>query len=336
LADIFPSTAWIEASVEHSAETPLAWVESPLQLVAAAEWASSQEQPIVVVVRLGSSQMAATAEELLARGARFAECIPYYGIPWQLLARHRRWAIGDGFSGQFRLAASVLLPRQLTLLDDGAHTVALVDALLGRTGFTRPRQRESGVSTVLGVRARTRMLRLALKGRLGITTAFALGDARGTSLAERGVRVVPHTLCWVRRTSRPTALPGNRVLLGSARVVDGLMPAHEYLAWVASQARSGDLTYLPHRRETDATIAVIAGFPGVHLLDTGLPVELVLAGYTEPLEVISQPSSALTTLRHVLAGTGSTIRSGRPDKSSGSALPPQRPVFVPGGKNAND
>jgi hypothetical protein len=150
------------------------------------------------------------------------------------------------------------------------------------------------------------------------------------------VRVVPHTLCWVRRTSRPTALPGNRVLLGSARVVDGLMPAHEYLAWVASQARSGDLTYLPHRRETDATIAVIAGFPGVHLLDTGLPVELVLAGYTEPLEVISQPSSALTTLRHVLAGTGSTIRSGRPDKSSGSALPPQRPVFVPGGKNAND
>jgi len=309
--------------MEHSADTPLAWVESPLQLIAAAEWASGQERPIIVALRLGSSQMAATAEELLARGARFAECVPYYGIPWQLLSRHRRWAIGDGFSGQFRLAASALSPRTITLLDDGAHTVALVDALLERTGFTRPGQRESGLATVLGDRARNRMLRMALRERLDISTGFALGADRLGALADRRVRVHPHTLEWVRRTARPIAVPGNRVLLGSARPVDGLVPLHDYLAWVAAEARIGDLAYLPHRRETDATIQAVSEFPGVRVFETGLPVELVLAGAREPIEVISPPSSARTTLGHVLAGTGSTIRS------SGTARPAKRSPATP-------
>ncbi len=313
--------------MEHSTGTPLAWVESPLQLVAAAEWASHQDAPIVVALRVGSAQMAATAEELLARGARFAECIPYYGIPWQLLSRHRRWAIGDGFSGQFRLAASVLRPRTLTLLDDGAHTIALADALLERTGFARPGQRESGLATMLGARARTRMLRLAARERLVIETAFDLGEQRLTGLAQRGIRVSPHTLEWVRATARPIAVPGNRVLLGSARPVDGLMPTADYLAWVADEGRKGDLAYLPHRREEDATLHAVAEFPGVQVFDTGLPIELVLAGAQEPLEVITQPSSAMTTLAHVLAGTGSTIRSrtGRTTTTRANVSPNAQP-----------
>lgn len=313
--------------MEHSTETPLAWVESPLQLVAAAEWASHQREPIVVALRIGSAQMAATAEELLARGARFAECIPFYGIPWQLLSRHRNWAIGDGFSGQFRLASPVVRARTITLLDDGAHTVALADALLERTGFSRPGQHESGLATVLGARARSRMLRLATRERLGIETAFDLGEERLTGLAHRGVRVTPHTLEWVRATARPIDVPGNRVLLGSARPVDGLMPLADYLAWVAGEARKGDVAYLPHRREPDATLLAVAELPGVHVFDTGLPIELVLAGAQQPLEVITQPSSAMTTLAHVLAGTGSTIRSRTttPPTRRAAAVPNARP-----------
>ena len=294
--------------MEHPASRSLAWVESPLQLIAAAEWAATQDEPIVVAVRLRSSQMAATAEELLARGARFAECIPYYGIPWQLLSHHRSWAIGDGFSGQFRLAASILRPHSITLLDDGALTTALADALLERTGFTRPGQHESAVSTLFGARARSRMLHLARRERLEISTAFTLGDDRLTNLADRGVRVTPHSLAWVQRTARPISVPGNRVLLGSSRVVDGLIPLAEYLAWVATEARAGELAYLPHRRETAATLDAVAEFPGVHVFETGLPVELVLAGAREPLEVLSLPTSATTTLGHILAGSGSTIR----------------------------
>jgi hypothetical protein len=286
----------------------IAWVESPLQLVAAAEWASRQELPVVVALRVGSAQMAATAEELLARGARFSEVVPFYGVPWELLSSHRVWGIGDGFSGQFRSAISVLHPYGITLLDDGALSIALADALLERTGFTRPDQHESAVATLLGGRARNRMLRLASRERLEISTAFALGEERLIALADRGIRVSPHTLDWVRRTARPIAVPGNRVLLGSARAIDGLVPTDQYLAWVATEATAGHLAYLPHRRESAQQLAAVAKLPGVQVFDTGLPIELVLAGAREPLEILSLSSSATTTLAHVLAGSGSTIK----------------------------
>src|SRR5580692_9007004 len=97
-----PNHVRIEAKVDvtrskRESLAGLAWVESPLQLIAAAEWASTQAAPIVVALRLRGPQMAATAEELLERGARFAECVPFYGIPWGLLSQHRSWGIGDAF-----------------------------------------------------------------------------------------------------------------------------------------------------------------------------------------------------------------------------------------------
>ena len=52
----------------------------------------------------------------------------------------------------------------------------------------------------------------------------------------------------------------------------------------------------------------MAEFPGVRVFDTGLPIELVLAGAQEPLEVLTLPSSATTTLANVLRGSGSSIR----------------------------
>ena len=294
--------------MEHASERPIAWVESPLQLIAAAEWAAARDEAVVVAVRISGAQMAATAEELVARGARFAECIPFYGIPWGLLARHRDWAIGDAFSGQFRLASSVLRPRSIALLDDGALTLSVADALLERAGYARPGNRESSVSTLLGGRARDRMLRLARRERLEISTGFELGEERLTALADRGIRVTPHRLDWVRGTARPIAVPGNRVLLGSARPGDGLVPLADYLGWVATEASKGDLAYLPHRREQRSVLDAVAEFPGVTVYETGLPVELVLAGAQEPLEVLTLPTSAETTLRHVLAGSGSSIR----------------------------
>lgn len=294
--------------MEHDAHRAVAWVESPLQLIAAAEWAARADEPIVLALRLGSAQMAATAEELMARGARFAECIPYYGIPWGLLARHRSWAIGDGFSGQFRMAASVLRPHTIALLDDGAQTIALADALLERTGFTRPGQHESALATLLGGHARSRMLRLAGRQRLELTTAFSLGAERLNLLAERGIRVRPHALDWVRRTARPIDVPGHRVLLGSARPADGLLALSAYLSWVRTEGALGPLAYLPHRRETAQTLDAVRRLPGVTVFETGLPVELVLAGAREPLDVLTLPSSTITTLAHILAGTGSTVR----------------------------
>ncbi len=295
--------------MEHDANQAIAWVESPLQLIAAAEWAATQDEPIVVALRLSGNQMAGTAEELLARGARFAECVPFYGIPWQLLSRHRNWAIGDAFSGQFRLAASVLMPRKITLLDDGAMTTAVADALLETTGYMRPGQHESALATLLGGRARDRMLRMARRERVEIATAFPLGESRLRGLADRGIRVRPHRLDWVRATARPLDIPNDRVLLGSARPVDGLLPMPQYLAWVAAEAALGDVAYLPHRRETAEMLEAVAAIPGVEVYDSGLPVELVLAGTDHALEVITLPTSAQTTLAHVLADTDSVINA---------------------------
>ena len=101
------------------------------------------------------------------------------------------------------------------------------------------------------------------------------------------------------------------------------MPIDQYLAWVATEAAAGDLAYLPHRRETDEMLAAVADFPGVRVFDTGLPIELVLAGAREPLEVLTLPTSATTTLAHVLEGTGSSIRG----RSIGSPIvdPTRRP-----------
>jgi hypothetical protein len=289
---------------------PLAWVESPLQLVSAAEWASGLDQPIIVAHRLTGPQMERTAAELMARGARFARCVPYYGIPWELLRAHRRWAIGDGFSGQFRLATSMQRPEHVTFLDDGAHSIALADALLGRVSYARPDARESKLSTLLGTLTRDRMLGLAAKERLEFTTAFPFGDTRTDGLRSLGATVTQHRLDWVRSSARPQAFPGTRVLLGSALPSDLLVRAESYLRWVRAEAAVGDVTYFPHRRETQAMLKLVADIPGVHIHSAGLPIELVLAGTPHALELISLSTSAQVTLGHLLEGTGSVLRTG--------------------------
>ena len=296
-------------SADRGHSPAIAWVESPLQLIAAAEWADAQPHKIVVALRITSAQMSTTAAELLSRGARFAECVPFFGIPWRLLYRHRNWAVGDAFSGQFRLASAVLPPRSLTLLDDGSGAMALVDALVGRTSYARPHQRESVALGTLGILARERMLALAARDRLEISTAFEFGTVRTSLLSDQSIPVTSHRFDWLRRTARPIRVPGNRVLLGSALPTDGRMSVDRYLHWIQAEAAAAPVIYLPHRRETETILARIGAIAGLQIFDCGLPVELVLAGAQEPLEVITLPTSARTTLTHILAGTGSSIRT---------------------------
>ena len=109
--------AFVTDAARTPGTTPLAWVESPLQLLCAAEFAASLGLRVRVAFRLSGPQMTATAQELLTRGAPFTDAVPYYGVPWGLLADHRDWIIGDAFSGQFRSAMSLLAPRTVTLVD---------------------------------------------------------------------------------------------------------------------------------------------------------------------------------------------------------------------------
>lgn len=291
--------------------TPLAWVESPLQLLGAAEYAATLGRPIAVAYRLTGPQMPTTMGELLNRGALFSSVAPYYGIPWSLLHDQPEWVIGDGFSGQFRMAAATLRPRSITLLDDGDMSIHLASALLGRTGFARRDTHESGLATVLGGLARDRMLGLAGSGRLTMFSAFA-DDPTVAAVPARDIALTRNAFAWLRAHAAPARLPHARVVLGSARVVDGLIGEQRYHDWLGSVAASGAVSYLPHRRERRDQLARISSLDGVAVVDAGIPAELLLAGTAEPLEILMMRSSASTTLRAVLEGTGSVVKVSTP------------------------
>lgn len=276
---------------------PVAWVESPLQFVSAAELAADRGVRIRVVFRLGP-QMSQTAAELMRRGADFASCTPYVGIPWNELAAASEWVIGDGLSGQFRLAAAVLRPKAVTLLDDGTMSLRLAAALAGQCAFERPEQRPSGLRGNLGGLARDQLLRLAGTGRLAFFSVFGSERPEFVAAAALGVRLRANRFSWTRRTARPPRLPTGRVILGTARVADGLLDRAEHLAEVARFVAVGPAVYLPHRREPRAEIDAVRGIRGVSVIEPELPVELFLAGL-DGLEVRSSGSTADSTLAHV-------------------------------------
>lgn len=302
----------------------LAWVESPLQLVGAAEWAAARGRRVPVAGRL-TTQMPETADELIARGASFGQCAPYLGIPWSLLAQHQHWLVGDGFSGQFRLAAAILRPRRITFLDDGANTLPLADSLLGRRAYARPNVHKGALTTLAAPFALDQIMGRAHAGQVDVFTAFDLGAERRDALGARGIRVDQHRFAFTRRSATPFTAPGGRVLLGSALPVDGRMPLTDYLAWVGASAATAPVTYLPHRRETDAQLAAVDALPGVTVSRAMIPAELLLAGTTGPLEIITLPSSTTTTLPLVLEGTGSVIGARRVSQ----AVPVSRAPIAP-------
>lgn len=287
-------------------DSVLAWVESPLQLVGAAEWAAAHGRVVPIAGRL-TTRMPETADELIARGALFGATAPYLGIPWQLLAQHDHWLVGDAFSGQFRLAATVLRPRALTFLDDGANTLAFARALVGTGPYARPGVAEGRLARTLAPFALERTLRLAATRRATVFTAFDVAEQYG--LERLGIAVRAHRFEWTRATARPDPRLGRRVLMGSALPVDGRLPLPDYLEWVAQVAASGPVVYLPHRREPASQLDAVRPIAGVRMSETRLPAELVLAGAPGPLDVFTLPSSTATTLPLVLDGARFTIRS---------------------------
>jgi hypothetical protein len=287
----------------------VAWVESPLQLLCAAEYAAelfdTKGGELDVVFRLTGPQMTATAAALIERGARFRTIAPYYGIPWAALASRRDWVIGDGFSGQFRLALSTVGARQITFVDDGRMTIDLVEAVRGDIAFARPGHDESAAKTFLGESTRSRLRRLANRGRLTFYSAFA--DRIASSGPGATLRIRPNRFDWLRAHARPVALPHLRVVLGSAGIADGTIDPSRYLDWLARIAANGSLSYLPHRRESRELLSIVDGIDGVRVVETDLPVELALAGTADALQIISLGSTADTTLARILAGTGTAV-----------------------------
>ena len=300
--------------------SPLAWVESPLQVLGAAEWAHARGTRVDVAGRL-TAQVEDTVNEVAARGAMLGEQVGFYGIPWRMLSRHEHWLVGDGFSGQFRLAAALLRPRRITFLDDGLNAVAFADSLTGARRYARPRtEREGALLRKVSPLALDLVQLRAARGAVELFTAFPLGGEREARVHSLGATVERHGFEWIRSVANTRKIAADRIVLGTARVADGLVDAAEYVAWVRRQAQAGPAVYLPHRREGARTLDEIARLAGVTVVHTGLPVELVLAGDDRSREIVTLPSSAAVTLRRVLAGSESVVRERELSERSKLAL----------------
>lgn len=270
--------------------TAFAWVESPLQLLCAVEYAAASALPVRIVPRSGATQLPATADRLRALGLpdgveiEDPRAVPLEGI---LLPSAAHWIIGDPWSGMAQSLLAVRAPRRLTLVDDGSMSLRLPAVLAGREPLTR-----SGGPTAIAELALSRLDALQRAGRLELFSYYPLDHAA----------LLPNRFAWLGERREAGAVSGT-VVLGAAAVADGLLASDDYLAWVAQQPVGS--AYFPHRRESAEQLAAVARL-GLVVAQTGLPIEIVLAG-ARNLDVRSLPSSAVDTLRILLAGSGSSV-----------------------------
>lgn len=274
----------------------LAWVESPLQLLCAVEYAAATSARVTIVPRTGALQLASTAAELRTLGlpdnVRITE--PRSSpAPW--FAAHRgHWIVGDVYSGHVRAALAVSRPGRLTIVDDGLSTSRLDAVLSGVATLERPGRAESLAVRTIASLARKSLIELEARNEIELFSCWML----------RHNALVSNSFAWLRSRSTRGAARSGTIVVGSAAVADRLVAESEYLAWLAAFAPEG--TYLPHRRETDASLARIAQATRLTVERPSLPIELELAG-SRNLTITGFGSSALTTLTRVLAGSGATV-----------------------------
>jgi hypothetical protein len=293
-------------------EGAIAWVESPLQLLGALEHAALASTPLVIVPRAGDAQLERTVTHLAERvddGSRFA--IDRRVLPARLFTDGAPWLVGDAYSGQVQLRLERARPRALTLVDDGGITRLLAEHLDRGQPLLRPRAPRvlAGVRSELATRTTRRLLGLASEGRLAVTTYLASNDPAVLRLRALGAIVTTHRFDRTRQWGAHAASvpPDARILLGTARVVDGLDAASTALQAIAHLAHAAPLAYLPHRREPRWFLEAVARLPRVSVLAAELPIELALAGTPRPLDIVAGASTAAETLPVVLRGTGSTV-----------------------------
>jgi hypothetical protein len=274
------------------ARDAFAWAESPLQVLAIVEYAAIAGVPVRLVPRAGVPQLTATIDRVRQLGLPpNLEILEPRPLPLAgfLLPPERHWIIGDAYSVMAQSLLAMRMPKILTIVDDGAATLGIPAALAGARSLSR-----SGEPSALAINAARRLTALDATGNLEVFSYYQLDLPSW----------LPNRFGWLNTRRIPPLDYSRSIVLGTARVIDGLMSEEHFLAWIAHQ-QPGAL-YLPHRREPHRLTELVSSL-GLAVLRTGLPVELVLAG-SHNLQIVSLPSSAADTLRILLAGTGSHIR----------------------------
>ena len=300
-----------------------AWVESPLQLIGALEHAAltcaaGTGRTMTIVPRGGDAQLERTASHLAERVRSDPTFDARIALDVRMMPRARftgrsHWLVGDAFSGQFQARFDRVSPATLTIVDDGAITRLLAQHLGAGAPMLRPRAPRlfSGMRRELATRTTRRLRELADAGHLFVTTYLGADDEAVAQLRSVGASVTTHHFDATRRWGeRATAVPHDaRIVLGTARVADGLADAADELQRILERARRGPIAYLPHRREPDWFVTAVRRLPQTIVIDARLPIELALGGAERPLTVITGASTAAETLPIVLRGTGSTVNT---------------------------
>ncbi len=279
-----------------------AWVESPLQILNAVEFAAETGEPLRIYPRDAVRQLEATiaAIELqLPVGVEFAPPLrTIFGLPPSARAK---LLVGDIYSGQFRAYFALRSSRDLVIVDDGTSTLHLASTLANRhKRLSRMSKRESPVMKLLGLRLRQKISRVARKGRVAIFTVYE-ETQHVTGLSALGYEVMKNSHRWLADVSLGgVRIESARVILGTSLVATGQIRAEPYLDWVRDISRRGSALYHPHRREDAETIEAVAAIPGVRVIRSRVPVELFLAGRATVKEIYTLPTSAVRVLSGVL------------------------------------
>ncbi|MFP3965754.1 hypothetical protein SMC26_25835 [Actinomadura fulvescens] len=298
-------------ALRRGQHAPKAWVESPLQLLSAVEahHAGLLGHGTEVVLRSGVDPLVATAAEVERLGPHRGLAGVHVGTRVPLPAGTGTLVIGDAFSGTVQRRLLTLRAQRLVIADDGLATIHLLELLAAPDPrpLIRARARPTMARQALGLAAATRLRALGRAGRVVVFTALPVPEELRTAVTAHGIEVVAHDFPWLR--SRPAGPPPQerQVVLGSSLVANGLVHRERYLEWIAGLAAVEPIAYRPHRREDPADLAELRRDPRVSVAEPGPPVEVCLRGLTREHRVISLPSTALTSLRLVLRGNGTTI-----------------------------
>lgn len=283
-----PRATCLLRTVGHvtSSSRASAWVESPLQLVCAVEYAAASGIPLRVVPRAGAAQLAATAARLGELGLPVGVEISSPRTLPPTGAAHL--VVGDLFSGVVQASIAMRMPQRLTVVDDGADSLRIPSALEGVLPLSR-----DGAASAIAMLARARIRALDDAGDLELFSYYDLDHPAA----------VRNRFGWLR-TRGTTGWDGATIVLGAAAVADGLVPEGRYLDWLAS--RPAGAVYLPHRRERGTTVSA-AALLGLTVVEPGIPVELALLG-SQRLTISTLASSAADTLRILLHGSDSQVQ----------------------------
>ncbi|MFV0285085.1 MAG: hypothetical protein ACK5IM_01695 [Demequina sp.] len=279
----------------------MGWVESPLQLVNAVEYAAATGDGVHLCLREGARQLGDTGRLLaprLPRGVTMSG--PWRHATLSPFATARRRLVGDANSGQVRAVATFAGAQDTVLVDDGSGMLSMARRLIEGRPLGRHAKNESRLHRALGAAAAVRLRTAAQEGRLTVFTAYSDTETMAR-LGTLGATVIHNDYAWLRGTSLVAdAAVGSHVVVGSALVDDGYLDADAYAGWLRDLAAQGPVTYYPHRRERRDSLQRWAQVPGVAVQRPLLPIEVLLASAPGVRRVSTLPSSVVATLSTIL------------------------------------